>query len=173
MAAVVAGCAAGQAFRRGEEAARNNDWDAAVAHYREAVQADPDRSEFKMALERAMLNASHLHLDAARQAEARGDLDVALREYKQASEYDPSNRQAAAKVVSLEQTIRDRIEAARPQAADAADARARAADVVRAGAQSRVARSAQHPVHERERPRHPELHRCGDRYQRHLHQRLP
>ena len=52
LAAVVAGCAAGQAFRRGEEAARNNDWDAAVAHYREAVQADPDRSEFKMALER-------------------------------------------------------------------------------------------------------------------------
>ncbi len=115
LAAVVAGCAAGQAFRRGEEAARNNDWDAAVAHYREAVQADPDRSEFKMALERSMLNASHLHLDAARQAEARGDLDVALREYKQASEYDPSNRQAAAKVVSLEQTIRDRIEAARPK----------------------------------------------------------
>ena len=35
----------------------------------------------------------------------------------QASEYDPSNRQAAAKVATLDQTIRDRIEASRPKPA--------------------------------------------------------
>jgi type II secretory pathway component GspD/PulD (secretin) len=103
------------AFRRGEEAARRSDWDAAVLHYREAVQADPDRTEFKIALDRSMLNASRVHVEAAREAEARADLDAALREYKQASEYDPSNRQAAAKVAELDQTIRDRIEASRPK----------------------------------------------------------
>ena len=41
LAAVAAGCAAGMAFRRGEEATRQGDWDAAVVHYREALQADP------------------------------------------------------------------------------------------------------------------------------------
>jgi type II secretory pathway component GspD/PulD (secretin) len=114
---VAAGCTAGMAFRRGEEAARRSDWDAAVVHYREAVQADPNRTEFKIALDRSMLNASRVHVEAARQLEAKGDLDGALREYRQASEYDPSNRQAAAKVATLDQTIRDRIEASRPKPA--------------------------------------------------------
>jgi general secretion pathway protein D len=117
LAAVAAGCAAGMAFRRGETAARISDWDAAVVHYREAVQADPDKPEYKMALERSMLNASRVHLVAARDAEEKGDLDVAVREYRQASEYDPTNRLAAAKVAELDQTIRDRVEASRPKPA--------------------------------------------------------
>jgi general secretion pathway protein D len=112
---VLAGCAAGMALRRGDDAARRGDWDAAVVHYREALQADPDRPEFKIALERAMSEASRVHLRAAHEAEARGELDAAVREYRRAAEYDASNRQAAAKVVELDQTIRDRIEAARPK----------------------------------------------------------
>ena len=45
-----------------------------------------------------MLSASVAHLDQARMFEARGQLDDALREYRRASEYDPPNRQVAAKV---------------------------------------------------------------------------
>jgi general secretion pathway protein D len=117
LAAVAAGCSAGMAFRRGEAAARLSDWDAAVVHYREAVQADPDKPEYKIALERSMLNASRVHLVAARDAEEKGELEVAVREYRQASEYDPTNRLAAAKVAELDQVIRDRIEASRPKPA--------------------------------------------------------
>lgn len=117
LAVTVTGCAASVAFRRGERATRAGDWDAAVTYYREAVQADPRRAEYKIALERAMLNASHVHLAAARDFEVKGELDQALREYRRASEYDPSNRQAAARVGELERTIRDRIEAARPKPA--------------------------------------------------------
>jgi Flp pilus assembly secretin CpaC len=115
LALCLAGCAAGSAFRKGEEAARRADWDAAVEYYREAVQADPGRAEFKIALERAMLAASHEHLKVAHEAEARGELDAAVREFRRAAEYDPSNRQAAAKAEQLERTIRDRIEASRPK----------------------------------------------------------
>jgi general secretion pathway protein D len=115
LAVTLAGCAASMAFRRGEQAALRADWDAAVVHFREAVQSDPDRPEFKIALERAMQNASRVHLTAAREAEERGELDTAVREYRRASEYDPSNRQAAAKVAEIDQTIRDRIEASRPK----------------------------------------------------------
>jgi general secretion pathway protein D len=115
LALVLAGCAAGMAFRKGDDASKRGDWDAAVVHYREALQADPGRAEFRIALERAMLEASRLHLSAAHEAEARGGLDAAVREYRRAAEYDASNRQAAAKVAELDQTIRDRIEASRPK----------------------------------------------------------
>jgi len=113
--AAAAGCAAGRAFSRGEQASRVNDWDTAVAFYRKAVQAAPDHADYKIALERAMLNASHVHFATARQLEEAGDLDGALREYKQASEYDPTNRRLAAKAIEVERTIRDRLEAARPK----------------------------------------------------------
>jgi type II secretory pathway component GspD/PulD (secretin) len=114
IATFAAGCAAGRAYGRGASAARAGDWDRAVEEYRQAVQRDPDRAEYKIALERAMLNASIQHLDQARVLEARGQLEDALREYRRASEFDPSNRQVAAKVLDMERRIRDQAEASRP-----------------------------------------------------------
>ncbi len=114
--ALLAGaCATGGAFKRGDTAARAGDWDAAVVHYRQAVQSDPDNVQYKIALERAMLSAAGIHIDAARLAEARGQLDVALREFRMASEYDPPNRAIAGKVLEIERKLRDQIEASRPR----------------------------------------------------------
>jgi general secretion pathway protein D len=115
LAALLAGCASGRSFRRGDSAARTGDWDVAVEQYRQAVQQSPKSTEYKIALERAMLSASLQHLDAARLFEAKGQLDDALREYRRASEYDPPNRQIAGKVVEMERRIRDQVEASRPR----------------------------------------------------------
>jgi len=114
LALLVAGCAANRAFGRGDSAARAGDWDAAVEHYRAAVQANPNRADFQIALERAMINASIRHLDQARVFEARGQVEDALREYRRASQYDPTNRQIAGKVLEMERRLRDLAEAARP-----------------------------------------------------------
>jgi len=111
---LLAGCAASRAFGRGEDAARGGNWDAAVDQYRRAVQKSPNNPEYRIAYERAMISASQEHLDQARVAEARGQLEDALREYRRASEFDPPNRQLSAKVLELERTLRDRIEAQRP-----------------------------------------------------------
>ena len=111
IALIAAGCGASRTFGRGESAARTGDWDAAVEYYRRAVQEAPDRSDYKIALERAMINASHLHLNQAQLAEARGELEEALREYRRASDFDPPNRQLAAKVTEIERRIRDQYEA--------------------------------------------------------------
>jgi general secretion pathway protein D len=46
--------------------------------------------------------------------EARGQIEDALREYRRASEYDPTNRQIAGKVIEMERRLRDLAEAARP-----------------------------------------------------------
>ena len=111
LALVAAGCGAARSFGRGENAARSGDWDAAVEYYRTAVQEAPDRNDYKIALERAMINASHEHLNQAQLAEARGELENALREYRRASDFDPPNRQLAAKVTEIERRIRDEAEA--------------------------------------------------------------
>src|ERR1051325_9823503 len=88
LALVVAGCGASRSYSRAENAARTGDWDAAVEYYRRAVQQAPDRSDSKIALERAMLNASHQHLNLAQLAEVRGELEESLREYRRASDFD-------------------------------------------------------------------------------------
>ena len=113
--ALLTGCAAGRAFERGEERAKVGDWDSAVTYYRQAMQAKPDRPEYRIALERAMLNASRVHFDNARALEGKDQLDAALQEYRRTVEFDPGNTQAIDKIVQLERVIRDRIEAARPK----------------------------------------------------------
>ena len=62
MALLAGACATGGAFKRGDTAARAGDWDAAVVHYRQAVQSDPDNVQYKIALERAMLHDPRLML---------------------------------------------------------------------------------------------------------------
>lgn len=111
----VSGCAAGRAFRKGDEAARAGDWDTAVQQYSRAVQEKPGRAEYKIALERATQSASREHITRAHDLEAKDQLDAALLEYKRALELDASNRLASARAIELEKTIRDRIEATRPK----------------------------------------------------------
>ena len=53
-------------YRKGFEAAQRRDWDAAVGHYRQAVQDDPDRPEYRIALEQRDGGGGHL-IHACRQ----------------------------------------------------------------------------------------------------------
>jgi type II secretory pathway component GspD/PulD (secretin) len=115
LAFLVSGCAASRAYRRGNDAARAGNWDAAVAHYTAAVQENPGKAEYKIELERAMQTASREHITRARELEAQDQLDAALMQYRRAMELDGSNRLAAARVIELEKIIRDRIEASRPR----------------------------------------------------------
>ena len=116
-AVLLTGCAAGQAFRRGQEAQRAGDVDQAVAHYRAALQEDPDNATYRISLDRALVAASRVYLERARALEDQDQLEAARAAFRQASEYDPSNRAAAEKVTALDQAIRDRTEAARPRPA--------------------------------------------------------
>src|SRR6185503_3103378 len=115
IAATLSGCAAAMSYRKGFEAGQRRDWDAAVEHYRQAVQEDPDKPEYRIALERASMEAALIHAAAGKEFEAKGELDAALREFKRASEYEPSNRQLAARVAGLDRVIREKIEAGRPR----------------------------------------------------------
>ena len=116
-AVLVCGCATtGQAFRRGQEAALGGDWDTAVEYYRRAMADAPDRPEYRIALERAMLRASREHIAAAEALEAADDLTGALHEYRRAYALDPSHGPTGVQIANLQQTLRERIEGARDPA---------------------------------------------------------
>ncbi len=117
LALLMAGCAAGTAYRHAETAMHAGDLDTAVVEYRKAAQASPDNATYKIALQRAQQAASRAHIEKAKDFEAHDQLEAALGEYRAASDYDPSNRMASAKVAELDRVIRDRIEAARPKPA--------------------------------------------------------
>ncbi len=111
----LAGCAVNRAYTRGQRAAYAQQWDEAVEHYRQALQGAPDKPEYKIALERAMQEAAGVHVARARALETAGQPDEALREYRKASEFDPSNRSIAARAAELDRELRERLEASRPR----------------------------------------------------------
>ncbi len=114
-AVMAAGCATGRAFTRGDEAGRAGDWEAAVGFYRQALEDDPDRPDYQIALERAMVAAAAMYVERGRQFEEAGQLEEALRAYRKAQEFEPSNRQLSARAAQVDRTLRDRIEAATPR----------------------------------------------------------
>ncbi|HEX6161762.1 MAG TPA: secretin N-terminal domain-containing protein, partial [Vicinamibacterales bacterium] len=114
-AVMAAGCATGRAFARGEAAGRAGDWESAVGFYRQALENDPDRPDYKIALERAMVAAANMYTERARQFEEANQLEEALRAYRKAQEFEPSNRQLSSKAAQIERTLRDRLEAAAPR----------------------------------------------------------
>jgi general secretion pathway protein D len=115
LAVAVSGCAASNAFRKGQTAVRAGDWDAAVDQFTKAVQAKPDNSEYKINLRRAQEEAAAAHVAKAKDLEAKDQLDAALTEYRRSLEFVSSDRIAQAKVSELERKIRERIEATRPK----------------------------------------------------------
>ena len=115
-AALLSGCAARRAFRAGEQAARTDQWDAAVEYYRRALDVDPDRPEYRIALERAMRQAALMHAADAATLEADEELSAALAAYRRAYALDPSNEQVAVAIANLQRILRERLEAARPVA---------------------------------------------------------
>ncbi|MCC7124153.1 MAG: hypothetical protein IT178_04845, partial [Acidobacteria bacterium] len=115
VAATLAGCATGRAFTRGQNAGKAGDWEAAVGFYRQALQDDPDRPDYKIALERAMLAAAQMYVSRARDFETANQPEEALRAYRKALEFEPGNRAITQKAAEIERMLRARLEAAAPR----------------------------------------------------------
>ena len=93
MAVFLAGCASSGAFHQGNDLAEMGDWDAAVDFYRQAVQENPRDPEYRIALERAMRQASRGYAERARELEGQEELPAALAQYRRCLLYtSPSPR---------------------------------------------------------------------------------
>jgi type II secretory pathway component GspD/PulD (secretin) len=116
LAVAVSACGTSRNYRKAEAYQKDGDWDNAVAYYTKAMQDDPDRPDYKISLERAMLGAANVHMDKARGFDRAGDLENALLEYKKVLEYMPASSWAIQRRGELERQIREKGEAARPPA---------------------------------------------------------
>ena len=171
LAVTLMSCAASRAFTRGERAQRAGDWDTAVEYYRQAVQDDPDRAEYKIALERATFMAAAMHADRGKKAEDEGRLDEALREYRRASELD-RQQPAGGREGGRSRTHHSRANrGGAPAARNRQAARAGPAAVARAAPQSEPA-ARPGALQQRQHPRHPHLHGRADGHQRHVRSRF-
>lgn len=89
------------AYDLGRGAARDGDWDAAVRYYDRAHADDPTNVEYRIALERALLEASRAHLREARAYVAADELEAAIDAFAIALDYDPTNRYAREELEEL------------------------------------------------------------------------
>lgn len=88
-------CGAGRrAFNRGNNEAKRGNWDGAAVHYTRATREAPDNIQYRIMLERALVEVSTIHVKKAREHVAAKELDKAVSELEIAVEVDPSNRLA-------------------------------------------------------------------------------
>ena len=108
VALLAAGCAAGNAYRRGQSEAKKGNWDMAVAKFTMALQRDPESIPYKIALEKAKVEASRLHYAEAKQHLAADDLERAVDELEIATRYDGGNKSAADDLFLVREKIQRR-----------------------------------------------------------------
>jgi len=66
MVALLSSCASYNAYERARTAEQTKNWDAAVEQYEKALEIDPDNTRYRMALQRARLEASREHFEKGR-----------------------------------------------------------------------------------------------------------
>jgi general secretion pathway protein D len=120
--------AAAGAYRRGSSAAQQGNWDAAVVHYTRAVNEKPDNIEYRMALERALIEAGAYHVQQAQKKLAAEDLEGALRELELAVDLHPANRYATTILQETQARLKER-EASREEAEGFEERRRRAQEL--------------------------------------------
>jgi general secretion pathway protein D len=110
---LVAGCAASSALRRGREAERRQQYDAAVVEYTKALRLHPEDMNTRLALDRAKLRASQDHFTRARRLAASSKLDEALVEYELAAEMNPTNADIDQELRTTRNRLRSKVLVAR------------------------------------------------------------
>jgi general secretion pathway protein D len=94
LVALVAGCAARQAYDHGELEMKRQNFDQAVLSYSKAVALKPGQTRYTVALARAKLKASTEHFEKGRRYFESGQLDLAIAEFQQTLLLNPSNQHA-------------------------------------------------------------------------------
>ncbi len=123
------GCsAAASAYRRGGTAAQRGEWDAAVVHFTRAVNENPDKIEYRMALERALIEAGAYHVQQAQKRLAAEDLEGAVQELELAVNLHPANRYAQSILKETQDRLKER-EASREEAESFEERRRRAQEL--------------------------------------------
>ena len=122
----VLACNAGRsAYRKGRDAAQRGDRDATVIFYTRAVNEDPSNIEYRLGLERALVDAGAYHVQQGQKHIAAEELEKAVDELQFSVQLDPSNRYAVGLLEETHQKLAAR-KAAQEDAIDFEERRRRA-----------------------------------------------
>jgi general secretion pathway protein D len=102
LALFLASCASSSAFRAGERAERQQEYDRAVLEYSKALQTRPQSREYRQSLERAKLRASEEHARIGRRYLARGNYKEAIDELRLALDLNPASSSLLGEVKAAE-----------------------------------------------------------------------
>src|SRR5215831_11766220 len=84
----LAGCAAKEAYTRGNHAEILKDFDTAMTEYKAAVDKDPGNIEYQLKFEKARYNAALQHFEKGRRAADKQDYETAKMEFERVVEID-------------------------------------------------------------------------------------
>jgi general secretion pathway protein D len=106
---LAAGCPrGGSEFSQGKKAEAIQDYDTALIHYQQALQADPSNSEYKMKAMRLRFEAAQHHVETGQKLRAAGDNRMALAEFQTAAMIDPASAIAKQEVQNALDAIAER-----------------------------------------------------------------
>ncbi|MEM6457092.1 MAG: secretin N-terminal domain-containing protein [Acidobacteriota bacterium] len=94
-------CSGYQRYRQAQLAEQRGDWDAAVLHYLEIVEQEPDNIAYRASLMRAKIQAAQEHFQKGKRFAEAGVYERALVELRQAVELDPTNQYAESELRKL------------------------------------------------------------------------
>ena len=115
-------------IRKGRDAAQRGDRDAAVVFYTRAVNEDPSNIEYRLGLERALVDAGAYHVQQGQKHIAAEELEQAVEELQFSVQLDPSNRYAVGLLEETRERLADR-RAAQEDAIDFEERRRRAREL--------------------------------------------
>ncbi len=109
-------CSAGSsAHKKARTTSQQGEWDVAVVHYTRAVNEDPENIEYRLGLERALIESAPYHVQQAQKRLAAEDLEEAIAELELSVDLDPTNRYAQSILYETRERLKER-EALRDEA---------------------------------------------------------
>jgi general secretion pathway protein D len=104
-AVALSSCTVHSSRHRAVEAARGENWDAAVYYYLDALAQDPTNLRVKMDLQRVRIRAALAHFNRGKGYKDAGELRRALSEFELAVQLDPTNQYAAVELTKVRKDI--------------------------------------------------------------------
>ena len=102
---MIASCSGYRDYRQAQTAEQTQDWDRAVLKYMELVQQEPSNINYRAALLRAKIQASHQHFDQGKKLRDAGLNRQAMIELQKAVQLDPTNQYALAELGKVREAI--------------------------------------------------------------------
>lgn len=122
---VFVSCTSFRSYEKGRDLEVQQKWDDAVQEYSKALQVDPANLRYRIALQRAKLEASRIHFEKGKALRAAGQNELAAVELEITTKLDPTNQFAADELIKALHAVQEARAAADQNSIDSVKRRAK------------------------------------------------